>query len=149
MDLLPAGSGEFHDGDRVLPGPVFRILQRIAVIDVEGEDFLVELDNKPVLEVSFHAAVVVGAIADDGVLVFQDFHVGTAGVSINDYARGLAVRESEAHHGGPFGRRDFGPDVMVGKVNAVVIGFCNLALMGEDAGAIVLAGLGGVPHRHQ
>ena len=75
MDLLPADGGELHDGDRVLPGPVLRILQGVAVVNVIGGDFLVEHDGEPVLEISLYAAMVVGAVSDDGVLVLENLYV--------------------------------------------------------------------------
>ena len=139
MDLLASVGGEHHDGHRVFPGAVFRILPGISVVDVESDDLLVEPDDEPVLEIALYAPMVVGAIADDGMLVLQDFDIGSAGIGVNHDPRCLTVREGEPQDGGPFGRRDFGLDIMVGKVNAVVIGLRDLAQVGENVLPLRLA----------
>ena len=92
---------------------------------------LVKLYNKKVLEIAGHATAVLGGVAHNHLLLRQNLDIGSLVEGINHDERLVALGIGETHGTGTLGGSKLSHDVVVGKIDAIIIRCGYLCLVRE------------------
>ena len=118
-----------------------------SVEDPETFDGFVEADDEVIAEIFGHAPAVARRVTRNSPFV-ADSHARTAVEGVDDNAGLVRLGERKTHDGGTLRGCDFGPDVVVGQIDRIIVRFGRLRLVREPAAAALLVDLVAAAHGH-
>ncbi len=106
-------------------------------------------DDEPVAEIIRDSAGIFRRVADNHVLLRNHLRPRAVVERIHDKVGPFALRIGQAEGGGAFRGGELRKNIVVGEIDAVIVWFRGLGLVGEPACALILVKDFAVGHRHQ